>query len=163
MSSAAVMAVYAAGYVRTRSAAAQLEGQTEERRRPVVPAALVAATPVSSIAPPAEGEVAAVPAPVKEKEMPVAKAAVPAVAPPVVAAPDEKAEPVLTPVEAPVVVVEKKPEPPPPPATPVWKDGTYTGWGTSRHGRYSGCGGDRRRPDCFRNHRAMPDRAIPVP
>ncbi len=24
--------------------------------------------------------------------------------------------------------------PPPPPPAPKWKDGTYTGWGTSRHG-----------------------------
>jgi uncharacterized protein with FMN-binding domain len=26
------------------------------------------------------------------------------------------------------------PPPPPPPPAPKWKDGTFTGWGTSRHG-----------------------------
>src|SRR5580704_14895481 len=35
VSSAAVMAVYAAGYTRTRSAADQLEGQSAERRPPM--------------------------------------------------------------------------------------------------------------------------------
>ena len=49
----------------------------------------------------------------------------------VLAAPPEvKAEPV------PVAVAAQPPLPPPPaaPTAPKWKDGTYTGWGTSRHG-----------------------------
>ena len=149
MSSAAVMAVYSAGYVRTRSAAAQMEGQSEERRRPVAPTAPVAVAPVGAAtvvpvaelkaeAPKAEAAVAGpTPVPVAKKdETLVAKARVPesvAVVNPV----PESVE--GTPSPVPVPVVEKKPEappppPPPPPAAPVWKDGTYTGWGTSRHG-----------------------------
>ncbi|MEI9811508.1 MAG: FAD:protein FMN transferase [Acidobacteriota bacterium] len=38
-------------------------------------------------------------------------------------------------VAAPVAVAPAPaPEPPPTPAAPKWRDGTYTGWGTSRHG-----------------------------
>ncbi len=144
VSSAAVMAVYSAGYVRTRSAAAQMEGQSEERRRPVVPVAPVAIAPVVPVAelkaeaPQAEAAVAGpTPVPVAKKdEMLVAKARVPESSAVVTPVP----EPVeAAPSPVPVPVVEKKPEPappppPPPPAAPVWKDGTYTGWGTSRHG-----------------------------
>jgi uncharacterized protein with FMN-binding domain len=48
--------------------------------------------------------------------------------------------PVVTPTPAPPAIeaqipAEIKPaEPPPPPARPALKDGSYTGWGTSRHG-----------------------------
>lgn len=42
---------------------------------------------------------------------------------------EHKVEPVAAPA-----VPTPPPAPPPPPAAPKWKDGTYTGWGTSRHG-----------------------------
>jgi uncharacterized protein with FMN-binding domain len=153
MSSAAVMAVYAAGYVRTQSAANLLEGQTSERRRPVAvrtPVVEPTATPVPVAAPEAApasvkpetpvSEKAAVPVAraevVKPKPVEVASSSVPSsveMAPP-------SAEP-PAPVIAPVPEPAPAPAPPPPPPTapaappkPVWKDGTYNGWGTSRHG-----------------------------
>jgi uncharacterized protein with FMN-binding domain len=127
MSSAAVLAVYAAGYVRTRSAADRLEKQTAERRRP---------------APAAPPELPATPEEPKAVEIAEAKPATlvpkvkePAVAEAPVEAPAAEAPP---PVPAPEPVAAPAPEPPPPPPPPppkpVWKDGTYTGWGTSRHG-----------------------------
>jgi uncharacterized protein with FMN-binding domain len=37
-------------------------------------------------------------------------------------------------VEVPAAVLPAAVLPPPAPPAPVWKDGTYTGWGYSRHG-----------------------------
>jgi uncharacterized protein with FMN-binding domain len=140
MSSAAVLAVYAAGYVRTQTAADLLQGQSAERRRPSVRTPVVEqpAVPVPVVA-----DIGA-PAPAKPVEAvarvevarpkPVEVATTAAPSPPVETAP---APP---PVEAPAPVAAPVPEPapaPPPPAAPpkpVWKDGTYNGWGTSRHG-----------------------------
>ena len=81
MSSAAVMAVYSAGYVRTRSAAAQMEGQSEERRRPVAPTAPVAVAPV--------GAATVVPVAELKAEAPKAEAAVAGPTPVPVAKKDE--------------------------------------------------------------------------
>jgi uncharacterized protein with FMN-binding domain len=130
LSSAAVLAVYAAGYTRTRSAASRLEAQSEERR-PAISGPPRTAPLIAESLPIA----ARAPAPVAVREAPrkpvtIAKAEVPAPVetpepPPV----EQKAE---LPPPAPVVPV-MPPAPPAPPA-PVWKDGTYTGWGTSRHG-----------------------------
>jgi uncharacterized protein with FMN-binding domain len=151
VSSAAVMAVYAAGYTRTRSAAEHLAGRAA-LRRPSVPRA-------PQIAPPVAETPVATPAPVAAAlpvQAPAAEAA-PAVRKPVVSRMDEAvapwlehepapavappvAAPVLTPVVTPVVAPVAAVPPPPPaappaaPPAPVWKDGTYTGWGTSRHG-----------------------------
>jgi hypothetical protein len=110
MGSAAVLAVYAAGYARTDSAAKPVP----RPKRAVVAMAL----PV----------VPAVPAPVARKE--AAPVKVPKVAPQL---PDP------LPPDPELAVVEKPADPPPPPPPPpppvtVWKDGAYTGWGTSRHG-----------------------------
>jgi uncharacterized protein with FMN-binding domain len=129
VSSAAVMAVYAAGYVRTRSAADRLEGQTEARRpappKPPEPAVL----PLVAVA-----ETTPIPAPV----VPAATAPVTPVkeAPAAVETPVSETPSVPEPTPAATAPAPEPPPPPPPPAppTPVWKDGTYTGWGTSRHG-----------------------------
>jgi uncharacterized protein with FMN-binding domain len=142
MSSAAVLAVYAAGYVRTQPAADLLRGLSTDRRRPTVrtpvveqnPVPVAAATTVEAPAlvkpavPVARVEVA------KPKPVEVASSAVLS---PVETAPTPSPAEVPPPVAAPVP--EPAPAPPPPPAPaappkPVWKDGTYNGWGTSRHG-----------------------------
>ena len=163
LSSAAVLAVYTAGYLRTKPAADRLAIQAAARR-PTVPAPPVAApvaAPASSpvlqnpaataTAPPPKPaaplrdkssrtvarateagprstEKASTPsrvAPPKATETPSAIPAkeAPALPPPVVA----QSEPTPTPAPAPVPAV---PEPP----KPKYKDGTYLGWGTSRHG-----------------------------
>ncbi|HXA49642.1 MAG TPA: FMN-binding protein [Candidatus Acidoferrum sp.] len=139
LSSAAVLAVYTAGYVRTRPAADRL-AQAAVRRLPP-PQAAVPVTPVAEIrtvdrpvtapvpkarvAPAAPKVQAPIAAHVESQEpATVAEPALPAVAAP---APEPPAP--VAPV--PVPEIEKKPDAPP---APKWKDGTYLGWGTSRHG-----------------------------
>jgi uncharacterized protein with FMN-binding domain len=133
LSSAAVLTVYAAGYARTRPAAERLE--TAERPRFVSPArpatsghAVAASSPSRAAAgSPAVGKTTSSGHPRAPK--PAARAAHPAAAAPVSTGT----------VEAPVAVpaVEAAPpvvEAPAVPAQPQYKDGTYAGWGTSRHG-----------------------------
>ena len=131
LSSAAIIAVYAAGFVRTRAAAAKI-AEREERKPP-----MRATTP----RPPRE--VALAPAPVavatpKVPKKPKATSKLPRQAPP-------EAAPTPTSIE------EQTPAPaavaPAPTSSPVqdttkqadsarvvWHDGYYFGWGTSRHG-----------------------------
>ena len=132
VSSAAIMAVYAAGYSRTRAAADRLEAQSSERRPALHPEGR------SAIAEPAQ-LTRVEPAPARFPEIeprPLAKSFARQVAPveqPLTSAPTAAPAP----VEAPSLVADKAepaPPPPPPPPAPKWKDGTYTGWGTSRHG-----------------------------
>ena len=147
MSSAAVLAVYAAGYTRTRSAAQQLETQSVERR-PANPAPLRAATlPVPATAAalsepathetaaaeptePAVTKQAALAAPVESK----ASALVDPAAPAVVAVPEPTTLPAEKAEEQKAELPTVAPPAPVPPAAPIYKDGTYLGWGTSRHG-----------------------------
>ena len=133
LSSAAVLAVYAAGYARTRSAAAKFETQTAERRPAPLPAAPANQSSLAELQPPPSPEKS--PPPSKtEKPGPVAAeqvAPAPETAPPAAAAAVAVAEPAPAPEPAPSA---PPPQPPPPPSAPTWKDGTYTGWGTSRHG-----------------------------
>ncbi len=156
LSSAAVLAVYTAGYVRTKSAADRFALQAETRR-PVIPAPAIAApsssqplpvpAPLTPAAPtvivppaakphePAAGssESANLTTPrtakrsrVRTQSNPVATpSAVPAASPP--AAPELPAAVVEQAAAAPVPAV---PDPP----KAQYKDGTYFGWGTSRHG-----------------------------
>ena len=161
MSSAAVLAVYAAGYTRTRTAAQLLETQAEERRpaasRPARTAAVaeIMAVPAPS-APPAAVSLAAESsnkpdkpqlmasagtAPVKASHpaaVETSKAETPAA--PVVESKVEATAPIMTapPVAPPAVVVAAPAAvaavAPPAAVAPSWKDGTYYGWGTSRHG-----------------------------
>jgi uncharacterized protein with FMN-binding domain len=168
MSSAAVLAVYTAGYTRTRSAAMQLDAQTAMRMAP--PAARPRAeahaadpepaasaheepgspsasppakeAPVEKVAPtPPEPAVRAIPAKPAEVANAAPDGAVPPnIAPttaPVAVPPAEPATPLPAPAPAPAP--EVKPESAtvtPAPAKPAatWKDGTYTGWGSCRHG-----------------------------
>jgi uncharacterized protein with FMN-binding domain len=171
LSSAAVMAVYAAGYSRTRAAAELLETKSAERR-PAAPAAAREALPPMEPAPAPTAQVEArasqAPVPALEAHQAAKPGAIPAsalAAKPAPVAVDTKAAPVSlanvtepaagpAPVEipavpepsvpavltqaptvaAPVAPVAPAPPAPPVPPTPMWKDGTYLGWGTSRHG-----------------------------
>ena len=141
ISFAAVLAVYSAGYARTRAAAEQFEVQAERRPSASRPSPAVAAVEARVVA----GEKAVVgparTAPVAVNQTSRGADGVTAVS---VVAPVESA-PALAPVEvavvAPVAAVQPAPTPTPaapaspaPPAKPKWKDGAYTGWGTSRHG-----------------------------
>jgi uncharacterized protein with FMN-binding domain len=159
MSSAAVMAVYAAGYTRTRAAAERLEAQSEERRpappgsaRPAAPMAVpvaaadgatpaipaspstAPAVPSAGIKPPAPAaQETAAPAPAAPRiETAVASVSEPlpaALPTPAPSAPVEPVAPVITPpVAIPTLAALT------PPNAPQWKDGTFLGWGTSRHG-----------------------------
>ena len=153
LSSAAVLAVYAAGYVRTRAAAERFATQTEARVRPAFHVA-PAGGPRAAI------DAAAQPAPaLRAPEVPGAAvepthdAGAPAAATahePVrprrrktveVVAPSDATLPVPS-VPAPSAPTTLVTPPPldtpsvPAPSAPAaqWRDGTYLGWGTSRHG-----------------------------
>lgn len=186
LASAAVLAVYAAGYTRTRAAAERLDAQTEERRpagasgRGVPPATpihlpvpdaghdadtlIASVEPAKTIATPLPPPAAGQPAQASQKVAPEPKAdtvslasnpsavttTVPAptpvspVATPAPSAPVQTASITPVPVPMPTAPVQSAsiaptPAPAPAPASAVpaaakWKDGTYTGWGTCRHG-----------------------------
>jgi len=149
VSCGAVLAVYTAGYVRTRSAVDQFEAQAAERRaadpvpqrlespspefRPKapepppstpVPAASTSPRPASEAAAPTLSAISSPqPEPVQEPTQTVTPL------------PPEPAPVVSLAVETATLAAEHKAEIPTivPPA-PGWKDGTYLGWGTSRHG-----------------------------
>ena len=151
---AAVMAVYAAGYSKTRSAADRLDAQSAGRRPAApesIPAPSEAAAPANTAAIPD-----ALPAPIPEHSRQPSQAAsvsaAPAATEAAVATPAPPSIPVETvPAAAPVTIASAlppaatvvppapapAPEPAPAPAAepaPKWKDGTYTGWGSCRHG-----------------------------
>lgn len=174
LSSAAVMTVYTAGFMRTRAAAEKLEHITRER-----PPAIPSPGPVAAALTPSTPPMAPKPIPVDPGPAPakatavrtVSKAMPPAADPATKASdakPDAKPEAVSpsaaahttpapaspapatsTPPAAPVVAsgspfapASADVAPPPPPASPsaevllgaFLKDGTYLGWGSSRHG-----------------------------
>jgi uncharacterized protein with FMN-binding domain len=160
VSFSAVLAVYAAGYVRTRSAAERFEVQAAERRA-AIPNSIETAPPLAEYAPitPAAPEAPRAPSvapnPARETDehpglIAPAEPAPAASVPEITAAlpPAETPAPPsfeVAPVAAPVVLapptirvmpaLEPKAEiAPSAPPTPKWKDGTYFGWGTSRHG-----------------------------
>jgi uncharacterized protein with FMN-binding domain len=153
ISSAAVLAVYTAGYARTRSAANQFEDQAAQRRSavsgpplsasPMAEIRLTAPNPPAS-APPFAASAASHPArDAAVKASQIASAApVPAAAdrPGGAVAPSPAETPAPSLPAAPVAHQAAEPTPPAPapaapaPAAPAWKDGTYYGWGTSRHG-----------------------------
>jgi len=154
---AAVMAVYAAGYSKTRSAADQFDAQSAGRRpaapdrtpaAPPAPAADTAAVPdAPPVAAPAQSsQSASISKQAPSAPVPTAPVATES-APATPVAPSAPAE--AAPPPAPVVVASALPPaataavaPPAPAPTPApaaesaakWKDGTYTGWGTCRHG-----------------------------
>ena len=131
LSSAAVLAVYSAGYQRTKAAADKFAVQAEIRRpaTPVPPSGprvvpAPAASPVAVVT-----TAAAKPAPAPKPRRAPRKV----IATPVAAAPVVELPVVSTPVVEQLAAAPAPVEPPAPPK-PVYKDGTYYGWGTSRHG-----------------------------
>lgn len=155
---AAVLAVYAAGYERTRSAAEQLEAQSAVRRPapvegraargplPSAEPAITASTPASPIHEEREPprEVASLTPPVAVAPPAAVTALAPSqlktdIAPAVPAPAPAPAAPTPEP-PAPAVVaaatVVTAPAAPSAAAQPAvkYKDGTYKGWGTCRHG-----------------------------
>ena len=154
LGSAAVLAVYTAGYLRTKSAADRFAVQASARR-PAIPA-LQASAPTAIEAPPSAAnravpEVATSPAPRASargtrrrlKEARIRRTDVersPGAPPPAVTIQPTVAAPSPSlpapAVELPVAVAEPAPAASAPPVAPKaqYKDGTYFGWGTSRHG-----------------------------
>jgi uncharacterized protein with FMN-binding domain len=127
-SCAAVLAVYAAGYARTQKAASRMALQVAQHRRAAAPAVIPGPWEVANIRllppPPVNLPSAAVLNSARRAE----DAPVDAPAPTSIVA-----EPPPPVAPAPEVAVEPAPAVPTP-AAPTWKDGTYTGWGYSRHG-----------------------------
>ena len=156
LGSAAVLAVYSAGYARTRTAAAQFADEPRGRRAQDRPAHEVAAPPAapradSAATTPAKIDSATTaPAPAAKRvaaKTPPAAAKAESVSQPVVNA-DTAPKPTKTvDVTPPAVATTPVAPAPPPPTPPVdsaaktadtarvqLKDGTFSGWGTSRHG-----------------------------
>ena len=135
LSSAAVLAVYAAGYTRTRAAADRFTHDAEVRRPAIPSPAVHDAPPTQAVEPPSLAAAivpSPAPEPLRKPKRPrtqLPKESKTPVPPPVVAQQTPAPEPI---VEAPAPMVE--PAGPPAPAAPKYKDGTYYGWGTSRHG-----------------------------
>lgn len=176
VSSAAVLAVYSAGYARTRSAADQFDQRAAERR-PAAPGPGRAGSPTAPFqgtglnAPAAGSGRAMLPANGEAREAidikpsllasvnplpsgagitagPAAPASPPTASPtapsaaPATTYSSATPAPVTASIAAPAAPApEHKPDhkyvdvaPPADPGTAIWKDGTYYGWGTSRHG-----------------------------
>ena len=142
LSSAAILVVYAAGFMKTRAAAQRIE-ESSNNRRPMMPAPATAGemTTPPPIEPPAPvAKPSAVPPAAAIKKLPKPKS------PAVVVPKSTNTSPLPTPAPLPAPAVIStaatapvmKAEPTP---TPVLKwpeepyiDGTFLGWGTSRHG-----------------------------
>ncbi|MDQ2639028.1 MAG: hypothetical protein M3Y79_00360 [Pseudomonadota bacterium] len=160
-SCAAVLAVYAAGYWRTRDAARGIDAQAEQRRasraevrippaaQPEMPATSLPeiATPsvpgetsmeklptlekpaVSGPVPPAAAEAVEVVATLPPMNTPSVPSPTPSVRQPLTEEPSTASIPAAEPEAA--VDAQAEPETR---TEPYWRDGTFTGWGTSRHG-----------------------------
>lgn len=136
LGSAAVVAVYAAGYLRTKPAAQRFE-RSDTERRPVppvvVPAKIDTARLIDTVLADTLRAAAPAPAPKKKKKAEPVSTAVdtaPATPSPAPASPTEA--PAATPpaaAAAPADTAKAATD-----SVKVLKDGTYTGWGTSRHG-----------------------------
>jgi hypothetical protein len=132
-SCAGVLAVYIAGYTRTQHAAEKFTAQIAERR-PVVHDPSM--PPIPELFHQPEHDRPRAVAPAKPVPVAVAPKAVEVLpADPPAPTPEAVAPPEPAPAVVEQNVAEPKVEAPPaPPPAPVWKDGTYTGWGYSRHG-----------------------------
>ena len=126
LSSAAILAIYAAGYVRTRGAADRFAAEAAPRRAPAANPPLV--QPPRPLPPVQQGE-PVIPPPTRQIETRARAAAgqIPAVtsppAPDVVPQPAASAPAPSAPPELPAPAVEAQ-----------FKDGRYLGWGYCRHG-----------------------------
>jgi uncharacterized protein with FMN-binding domain len=134
LSSAAILAVYAAGYHRTGSAADEFEARAA-RHKTAAPVAATATAPRATTPKVEAHAIVVTPvAPRLKKDHPRPLTAVPTAPPPPTE--DSRATP-LTPLET-AATNDPLPEPaaPSPAVAPQlrYKDGTYLGWGTCRHG-----------------------------
>ena len=120
LSSAAVLAVYAAGYVRTRAAADRFAAEAAPRRTPAATPPLVQAPPPLPSIQPGEPVIA----PPRERVRTRARATAREAA--------TEAEAPAAPIVEPVPITAAPPPAPAPEAQ--FKDGTYLGWGYCRHG-----------------------------
>jgi uncharacterized protein with FMN-binding domain len=135
LSSAAVLSVYAAGYERTKAAADRFTVEATERRPAPQPVAFSAPLPVAEVKPAAPPSAPAKPAPaVKVAPKPKPVPPKPAPVATETATVTSAAMPAETATPATPANVAPEPVPPAPAPQVRWKDGTYTGWGTSRHG-----------------------------
>jgi uncharacterized protein with FMN-binding domain len=158
LGSAAVVAVYSAGFVRTRAAAAQFaEDDARARRRPAAPAATVVATratatesraePATAIASssPSERQAARPTRPETRRgrsgHVRVGDAPAAGTPPVAAAARADTIQPLPTVIPAdtakpPTDTAKSAADSTKPAAaaTSLYRDGTYSGWGTSRHG-----------------------------
>jgi uncharacterized protein with FMN-binding domain len=138
LSSAAIVAVYTAGYVRTRAAADRFDQPSEPRRpsRPIAPRAPEAPRVEGRVVipPPATAPVLSprTPAAPRKAAAPTAAAAAPLLPPSDVVAPGALIDQVVQELARPDV--EAPPPEPPAVARGQYKDGSYTGWGSCRHG-----------------------------
>jgi uncharacterized protein with FMN-binding domain len=136
LGSAAVLTVYTAGYARTRPAAARFA--LADDRRPAPPTTPAAAPELASAKPAATIAVPTSPAPRRAETQTARRTATtprpvpPTAVAPVAATPAPAPElpPAPPPAADPISIVE----PPNAPPKSQYKDGTYLGWGTSRHG-----------------------------
>jgi uncharacterized protein with FMN-binding domain len=140
LGSAAVMAVYAAGYLRTRPAAQRYDG-SDSQRRPVAgvtrPVSIDTVRLMDTVLADTLRAAVVVAPPIKKKPI-----AVPTIDTSKSTRSDSA--PAHAPTDTtPVAVASAVPTTPPPApdtarttvdSVKVLKDGTYTGWGTSRHG-----------------------------
>lgn len=136
LSSAAILAVYAAGYHRTRSAADDFEARAARRKTaaPVAATAMVAApkgtTPkveaLATVTPPVT--------PRLKKNHPRTSTAIPAMPSPPIE--DSRTTPPIPPAPSATNEPLSEPVAPSPAVAPQlrYKDGNYLGWGTCRHG-----------------------------
>jgi len=136
-SCAAILAVYAAGYWRTRDEAGRFDNPSQARRpvraaRPSPVPPEVAAAPVVPAAAPAAARVIE-PAPAAGKSRLPAESAPRQVVVPPPSSNVPPAEPVSPPASQ-EVLADATEQAPPEPSNSPWHDGTYTGWGLSRHG-----------------------------
>jgi uncharacterized protein with FMN-binding domain len=134
LSSAAILAVYAAGYHRTSSAADKFAAQTA-RRRTAAPIAAGVVAPVAAT-PGVEATLTAPRSIIRPPRKDNARPSPPAI-PKAAPAPNEQSQ--ATPSGPPMAMTSPDPvseQPVPPIVTGQlkYKDGTYLGWGTSRHG-----------------------------
>lgn len=150
LGSAAVLAVYLAGYFRTRSAALRFENDTAGPRHSGAAApietAIAAVPPKPAVTPPIEPAMAKPEAPLvvaAPAPTPVASAVPPPITPTPVAVEPIKpaaAVAVVAPTAVSTLPIAAAPIAAAPVAKPVeaphpkWKDGTFSGWGSCRHG-----------------------------
>jgi len=145
LGSVAVLAVYAAGYVRTAEAARRFEDEDRQRRdpsrAPIVAEPVVPAVHPMEASQPVEQEAPAKPAKDSAKaSKPIAKretTTVVAAKTDSALAPVAKVDTVLPPAPAAAAPQPSTLAPQPSDTTAErkgWKDGSYTGWGGSRHG-----------------------------